>query len=107
MDGDEQICQLFVRDGGTSFQWNERVFRARHNDFGPKFSFDKLLEPCCYIQNQFLFGESSRTNGASVVTTMSSIDHDARQFKAETANKRTRPIVRCLCGSDHLRLSWF
>src|SRR3954471_4382505 len=87
MDRDEEIGPLVIRYLGAFFQWNERVVRACIYYVSAKPFGDQLSQSKGDINHQFLFHQSIRPDGSSVMATVASIDHHFAELKAKNPHK--------------------
>src|SRR5260370_34700472 len=88
MDGDDQISSLAVRNRGAGFEWNESVVLACVNDFGAEPGFEQTAEALGHVEHHVLLAQTVGTNGAGVMTPVTSVNDDLANLQTECANQR-------------------
>ncbi len=76
---------LLIRDQRSLVKRNEIVIGTRHHHFRAEFGLDQLLEPLCYIENQFFFRVSVLANRACIMPAVTGVNDYSGELEAKTS----------------------
>ncbi len=94
MNRNEEVCLLFVGNGGARLQRDKSIIIAGVNHFRAQTVSSIFAQLQCDIQHQIFFRQAIGPDGAGVVTAMACIHHDLADLQSQRANQRTLTVRR-------------